>query len=78
MVRFKSSIGAEDPKQIKAFNWSGYRFDDARSSEDEYVFIRTEVAWQEMKKPPSKVWKMALINGLLYLITSRALHIRRT
>lgn len=43
MVRFMSSIGAEDPEQIKAFNWSGYRFDDARSSEDEYVFIRTEV-----------------------------------
>ena len=43
MVRFMSEIGAEDPKQIKAFNWSGYSFDESRSSETEYVFIRTAV-----------------------------------
>ena len=28
---------------MKSFNWSGYRFDKNRSSEAEYVFIRTEV-----------------------------------
>ncbi len=40
MVRFMSGIGAEEPNQIKAFDWSGYRFDEARSSDREYVFIR--------------------------------------
>ena len=36
-------IHAEDPKQIKTFDWSGYHFDEDRSSTDEYVFIRTEI-----------------------------------
>ena len=36
-------IHAEEPEQIKAFDWSGYRFDESRSSADEYVFIRTEI-----------------------------------
>ncbi len=40
MVRYLASIGAEDPEQIKSFNWSGYSFDEARSSKDEFVFIR--------------------------------------
>ncbi len=40
MVRFLSCIGAEKPEQMKAFNWSGYSFDEGRSSESEYVFIR--------------------------------------
>jgi cytoplasmic iron level regulating protein YaaA (DUF328/UPF0246 family) len=43
MVRFMAGIHAEDPEQIKEFNWSGYRFDEDRSSADEYVFIRTEI-----------------------------------
>ena len=42
-VRFMAGIHAEAPEQIKAFNWSGYRFDKGRSSVDEYVFIRTEI-----------------------------------
>ena len=28
---------------IKAFNWSGYQFDESISSDTEYVFIRTEI-----------------------------------
>lgn len=32
-----------DPEQIKTFDWSGYHFDEDRSSTDEYVFIRTEI-----------------------------------
>ena len=43
MVRFMAGIHAEEPEQIKAFDWSGYRFDEGRSSADEYVFIRTEI-----------------------------------
>jgi len=48
MVRFLSGIGAEKPEQIKAFDWSGYRFDGKRSSENEYVFIRKAVPGKEM------------------------------
>ncbi|WP_130837292.1 peroxide stress protein YaaA [Lachnoclostridium sp. Marseille-P6806] len=40
MVRFMAGIGAEEPEQIKAFRRSGYRFDESRSSETEYVFVR--------------------------------------
>ena len=43
MVRFMAGIQAEEPDQIKAFNWSGYSFDESRSSDTEYVFVRTEV-----------------------------------
>ena len=43
MVRFMACIHADEPEQIKAFNWSGYRFDEERSSDTEYVFIRTEI-----------------------------------
>lgn len=43
MVRFMAGIHAEDPEQIKTFDWSGYHFDEDRSSTDEYVFIRTEI-----------------------------------
>lgn len=43
MVRFMADIHAEDPEQIKTFDWSGYHFDEDRSSTDEYVFIRTEI-----------------------------------
>ena len=43
MVRFMAGIHAEEPEQIREFDWSGYRFDENRSSEDEYVFIRTGV-----------------------------------
>lgn len=41
MVRFMAGIGAEEPEKIKNFNWSGYRFDDGRSSERKYVFLRS-------------------------------------
>lgn len=43
MVRFMAGIQAETPEQIKAFNWSGYHYDQDRSSDNEYIFIRTEV-----------------------------------
>ena len=43
MVRFMAGIHAEEPEQMKDFDWSGYRFDEERSSDAEYVFIRTEI-----------------------------------
>jgi len=43
MVRFMAEIHAETPEQMKDFNWSGYRFDGDRSSDQEYVFIRTVI-----------------------------------
>lgn len=43
MVRFMAGIRAENPEQMKDFSWSGYRFDESRSSETEYVFISAGV-----------------------------------
>ena len=43
MVRFMAGIHAEKPEQMKDFNWSGYHFDNDRSSEQEYYFVRTEI-----------------------------------
>ena len=43
MVRFMAGIRTEEPEQIKTFNWSGYQFDESRSSDTEYVFIRKEI-----------------------------------
>ena len=40
MVRYMAGIHAEEPERIRDFNWSGYRFDENRSSETEYVFVR--------------------------------------
>ena len=42
MVRFLAGTGAEDPEQIKAFHQSGYEFDEKRSSDTVYLFIRTK------------------------------------
>lgn len=40
MVRYLAGIHADDPEQIRGFNWSGYRFDGERSSDSEYAFVR--------------------------------------
>ncbi len=37
-------IRAEEPEQMKRFNWEGYCFDAERSKETEYIFIRTKKA----------------------------------
>ena len=39
MVRFMAEIGVQHPEQIKDFD-RGYRFDEKRSTDTEYVFIR--------------------------------------
>ena len=41
MVRFMAGMQAETPEQMKDFSWSGYWFEEERSSEREYVFVRT-------------------------------------
>jgi cytoplasmic iron level regulating protein YaaA (DUF328/UPF0246 family) len=43
-----AGIHAEEPEQMKDFNWSGYRYDEERSSETEYVFIRTEISGKNL------------------------------
>ena len=43
MVRFMAGMQAETPEQMKDFSWSGYRFAEERSSETEYVFVRTGI-----------------------------------
>ena len=43
MVRYMAVHAVTEPEQIRAFDWSGYRFDESRSSETEYIFIRTSV-----------------------------------
>ncbi len=41
MVRFAAETGAEAPEGLKAFAQDGYRFDEARSTETTYVFLRS-------------------------------------
>ncbi len=41
MVRFMAERQAESPEQIREFRWSGYAFDESRSSERIYVFLRS-------------------------------------
>ena len=43
MVRFMAETGAETPEQLKAYDRCCYHFDESRSSETEYVFIRTQI-----------------------------------
>ena len=40
MVRYLASIQAHDPEQIKGFSWSNYTFDEGRSTEASFVFVR--------------------------------------
>lgn len=40
MVRFAATVRAESPEELRAFGWSGYCFDEGRSTEDAYVFVR--------------------------------------
>ena len=40
MVRYLASMHAEAPEQMRGFSWSGYAFDEGRSTDDTYVFVR--------------------------------------
>lgn len=41
MVRFMAVHHVEQPEEMQEFSWSGYHFDPERSSEKEYVFLRS-------------------------------------
>ena len=41
MVRYMAANAITEPEEIKAFDWSGYRFREDLSSDKEYVFVRT-------------------------------------
>ncbi len=40
MVRYLASIQATEPEHLKGFAWSNYAYDEARSTESSYVFLR--------------------------------------
>ena len=40
MVRFLAGVQAEEPDQLKGFAWSGYVFDEKRSTDTSFVFVR--------------------------------------
>ena len=40
MVRFLASVQTSEPDQIKQFAWSDYTFDEARSTDTSFVFVR--------------------------------------
>ena len=40
MVRHLATICAEEPEQMRTFTWSGYAFNEARSTNTTYVFLR--------------------------------------
>ena len=40
MVRYLASVQASEPDQIKQFTWSDYTFDEARSTDTSFVFVR--------------------------------------
>ena len=40
MVRYLASVQASEPEQIKQFVWSDYTFDEKRSTDTSFVFVR--------------------------------------
>ena len=40
MVRYAAEINAVQPEQLKSFAIGQYRFDESRSTDTKYVFIR--------------------------------------
>jgi len=50
MVRYMAEINAEAPEQLRAFDRSGYRFDEAHSTDTEYVFIRKTVPGRQRQE----------------------------
>lgn len=41
MMRYAAQRGAAKPEDLQSFNWRGYKFCPERSSEHEYLFLRT-------------------------------------
>jgi cytoplasmic iron level regulating protein YaaA (DUF328/UPF0246 family) len=53
MVRFLADIHAEVPERMKEFAWSGYHYDAERSSDREYVFLRSEIPGKRIRRKSS-------------------------
>ncbi len=53
MVRFMAETGVETPDQIKAYDRCFYHFDESRSTDSEYVFIRTQIPGKQMPEDES-------------------------
>lgn len=49
MVRYMAGIQAKQPEQIKNFDRSGYHFDEHRSTDTEYVFVRTGIPGKQQR-----------------------------
>lgn len=50
MVRFLAERGAKDPEEAKSFDIAGYHFDPERSTDTEYVFVRSAVPGKPVKQ----------------------------
>ena len=57
MVRFMADIQARDPEQLKEFSSSGYCFDEKRSSDTEYIFLREAVPGQMKARKTMSITK---------------------
>lgn len=55
MVRYMAANAVTSPEEIKAFDWSGYHFREDLSSENEYIFIRTEVPGKPGRQQKKKL-----------------------
>ena len=55
MIRYIAEIGADTPEQIKGYNRCFYHFDEGRSTETEYVFIRTETPGKRKMKEKAQM-----------------------
>ena len=56
-VRYLAEIQADGPEQIKGLSIRGYHFDSMRSTNTEYVFIRTEILGRRRQSDAGSVIK---------------------
>ena len=49
MVRYMAQNQIENPEQVKSFNRLNYRFDESRSDDSSYIFLRDWFVYLEAK-----------------------------
>ena len=49
MVRYAADHALSDPEALKQFDYAGYQYNEAASSENEWVFLRTEQSAEQSK-----------------------------
>ncbi len=52
MVRYMAETGAQSPEELKNYDRCLYRFDESRSFDTEYVFLRTQVPGRQRPSEP--------------------------